>query len=261
MSTHLGTARHRSLPRQSLPVGRLRAARRLTLCAPCSLSIASIAAIPHGATAGVCKIAPLVKSPIGGRVSVMTKIVGMIPARMKASRFPGKPLFPILGRPMVEHVWHRAALFDRWDELAICTCDAEIMEYAKAKNFPVIMTADTHIRALDRVAEAATKCTTKLGSNDVVVCVQGDEPMLRPNMIAAVCDPFFEDETVQGTILAVHILDEEVFVNPDTVKLVHDTNRDVLYTSRAPIPYGKKFSPELNALRIGGIFAFRWHFL
>lgn len=162
---------------------------------------------------------------------------------------------------MVEHVWHRAALFDRWDELAICTCDSEIMAYAKAKNFPAIMTADTHIRALDRVAEAATKCTTKLGLNDVVVCVQGDEPMLRPDMIAAVCDPFLEDKTVQGTILAVHIVDEEVFVNPDTVKLVHDTNGDVLYTSRAPIPYGKKFSPELNALRIGGIFAFRWHFL
>ena len=72
----------------------------------------------------------------------MTKIVGMIPARMKASRFPGKPLFPIHGRPMVEHVWHRAALFGHWDALAICTCDTEIMAFASSKAIPAIMTSD-----------------------------------------------------------------------------------------------------------------------
>jgi 3-deoxy-manno-octulosonate cytidylyltransferase (CMP-KDO synthetase) len=191
----------------------------------------------------------------------MTKIIGMIPARMKASRFPGKPLFPIHGRPMVEHVWHRAAMFKKWDHLAICTCDREIMEFAASKGIPAVMTSDTHVRALDRVAEAATNCGIAVARNDIVVCVQGDEPMMRPDMIDAVCDPFFADPTVEGTVLGVHVVDEALFLNPDTVKLVHDIHGDVLYTSRAPIPYCKTLTPQVGARRIAGILAFRWHYL
>jgi 3-deoxy-manno-octulosonate cytidylyltransferase (CMP-KDO synthetase) len=190
----------------------------------------------------------------------MTKIIGLIPARMKASRFPGKPLFPIHGKPMIEHVWHRAALYPQWDKLAICTCDTEIEDFGKSKGFDVVMTADTHVRALDRVAEAAGKCGIPVDANDIVVCVQGDEPMMRPDMIDAVCKPF-EDKEVNATVLAMHIVDEAIFRNVDTVKLVHDIHGDVLYTSRSPIPYGKTFSPEIGARRIYGILAFRWHYL
>lgn len=189
------------------------------------------------------------------------KIIGLIPARMKASRFPGKPLFPIHGRPMVEHVWHRAAMFSRWDALAICTCDEEIKAFARSKGFDVVMTSDSHVRALDRVAEAAGKCGIPVGADDIVVCVQGDEPMMRPDMIDATCKPFFDDPTVQGTVLGMHIVDEVIFRNPDTVKIVHDIHGDVLYTSRSPVPYCKRFSPELGARRIYGILAFRQHFL
>ena len=180
---------------------------------------------------------------------------------MKASRFPGKPLFPIHGRPMVEHVWHRAAMYSSWDVLAICTCDDEIMSFAKSKGFAAIMTADTHVRALDRVAEAASKCGTQVSRNDIVVCVQGDEPMMRPDMIDAVCKPLLDHGDVNCTVLGMHIVDEALFRNPDTVKIVHDINGDVLYTSRSPVPYCKTFSPELEARRIYGILAFRWHFL
>ncbi len=177
----------------------------------------------------------------------MTKIVGLIPARMKASRFPGKPLFPIHGRPMVEHVWHRAAMFKKWDALAICTCDQEIIDFAKSKGLAAVMTADTHVRALDRVAEAAGKCGVEVADDDIVVCVQGDEPMMRPDMIDAVCKPFFDDATVRGTVLGMHVLDEVIFRNPDTVKIVHDIHGDVLYTSRAPIPHCKVLTPEVGA--------------
>ncbi len=190
----------------------------------------------------------------------MTKIIGLIPARMKASRFPGKPLFPIHGKPMIEHVWHRAAMYPKWDKLAICTCDTEIEDFGKSKGFDVVMTADTHVRALDRVAEAAGKCGVPVDDNDIVVCVQGDEPMMRPDMIDAVCKPF-EDSSVNATVLAMHITDEAIFRNVDTVKLVHDIHGDVLYTSRSPIPYGKIFTPEMGARRIYGILAFRWHYL
>ncbi len=191
----------------------------------------------------------------------MTKIVGLIPARMKASRFPGKPLALIHGRPMIEHVWHRAAMYGKWSGLFICTCDEEIAAFARSKNLPVIMTADTHTRALDRVAEGAEKCGLALAPDDIVVCVQGDEPMMQPDMIDAVCSPFFEDATVEGTVLGMHVVDEEVFLNPDTVKIVHDINSDVLYTSRAPIPYCRTFTPDLGARRIYGILAFRQHYL
>jgi 3-deoxy-manno-octulosonate cytidylyltransferase (CMP-KDO synthetase) len=190
----------------------------------------------------------------------MAKIIGLIPARMKASRFPGKPLFPIHGKPMIEHVWHRAAMYPKWDKLAICTCDKEIEDFGKSKGFDVVMTSDSHVRALDRVAEAAGKCGIAIGPDDIVVCVQGDEPMMRPDMITAVCQPF-EDATVNASVLGMHIVDEAIFKNPDTVKIVHDIYGDVLYTSRSPIPYAKTFSHELGARRIYGILAFRWHYL
>lgn len=191
----------------------------------------------------------------------MTKIIGVVPARMAASRFPGKPLHPILGRPMVEHAFCRAALFKGWAGLYLATCDREIEEYGRTRGVPVIMTADTHTRALDRVAEAAEKCGLDVADDDIVVCVQGDEPMLRPDMIEAVVKPFFDDPGVNGTVLGMEIVDEEVFRNPDTVKIVHDLHGDVLYTSRAPVPYSKEFSPALGARRIYGILAFRMHFL
>ena len=76
------------------------------------------------------------------------KTIGVIPARMAASRLPGKPLFPILGMPMIEHVYNRARMFEGWDELVLATCDREIEEFAKAKGYPVVMIGSHHTRAL-----------------------------------------------------------------------------------------------------------------
>jgi len=189
------------------------------------------------------------------------RTIGIVPARMAASRFPGKPLHPIAGRPMLEHCYLRAKMFGGWDVLAVATCDEEIRAFCDSKGFPVIMTADTHTRALDRVAEAATKCGTDVADDDIVICVQGDEPLLGPDVIEAVLAPFADDAAVNGTMLAVPIRDEETFKNPDMVKLVHDLQGNVLYTSRSPVPYMKTFDPDGGAKRVGGIFGFRWHFL
>lgn len=188
------------------------------------------------------------------------KTIGIVPARMAASRFPGKPLHPICGRPMLEHCYLRAKMYSGWDVLAVATCDEEIKAFCDGKGYPVIMTADTHTRALDRVAEAATKCGVEVADDDIVICVQGDEPLLGPDVIDAVMAPFSEDG-VNGTMLAVPIKDEETFNNPDMVKLVHDLQGNVLYTSRSPVPYMKTFDPDGGAKRVGGIFGFRWHFL
>jgi 3-deoxy-manno-octulosonate cytidylyltransferase (CMP-KDO synthetase) len=189
------------------------------------------------------------------------KIIGVVPARMASSRFPGKPLYPISGMPMVEHVFRRAALFPRWDGLYLATCDREIAALGEKKGWPTIMTSDRHTRCLDRVAEAAAKCGQELAPGDTVVCVQGDEPMLHPDMIETTIKPIEEDPSVPCTVLAMRIVDEEQFRNPDTVKIIHDMKGDVLYTSRAALPYCKKLTADIDARRIYGIFAFRWDFL
>jgi 3-deoxy-manno-octulosonate cytidylyltransferase (CMP-KDO synthetase) len=190
------------------------------------------------------------------------KVIGVIPARMAASRFPGKPLYPIHGRPMVEHVFLRAKMYDGWDRLVLATCDREIEEFAKSKKIPTVMTGDHHVRALDRVAEAVERLNEPLAGDDIVICVQGDEPMMRPDMIDAVMAPLVKDPAVPGTILAMHIIDESIWRNPDTVKIIHNEAGEVLYTSRAAVPYCKgKFSADLLARRIYGIFAFRWRYL
>jgi 3-deoxy-manno-octulosonate cytidylyltransferase (CMP-KDO synthetase) len=191
------------------------------------------------------------------------KIIGIIPARMAASRFPGKPLFNIIDRPMLSHVWGRAKLFDRWDHLSIATCDNEIASVADENNYKYIMTSTHHTRALDRVAEAAGKIDEfDLDDDDIIINVQGDEPMLHPEMFDALIDPMIKNQDIKGTILGMLIEEEEIWRNPDTVKLIHNDNWEVLYTSRAAIPYNNnKFSKELGARRIYGLFAFRWKYL
>src|SRR3990167_5301516 len=147
------------------------------------------------------------------------KIVGVVPARMGSSRFYGKPLHLICGRPMIEHVFERAKLFSGWDALHLATCDDAIAQFAEQKKYPVIMTAKTHTRCLDRVAEAVANSDSHLNEQDIVVCVQGDEPMLHPEMIAAVIAPLQKDPQVNCTVLAMDIGTEQQFLNPDTVKI------------------------------------------
>lgn len=190
------------------------------------------------------------------------KIIGVVPARMSASRFPGKPLTPILGRPMIEHVFLRAKMYAGWTDLVLATCDDEIQNFAGSKGFSVVMTGSHHTRALDRVAEAVELIGYDVAEDDIIVCVQGDEPMMRPDMIDVVISPLIEDPKKAGTILAMHITEEKIWKNPDTVKLIFNESGEVLYTSRSPVPYSKnKFSSELDAYRIYGIFAFRWKYL
>ncbi len=190
------------------------------------------------------------------------KVFGIVPARMAASRFPGKPLHPILGRPMVEHVMLRASMYSGWDKLVLATCDIEIEQFALQRGFPVIMTGAHHTRALDRVAEAVQLLGEPVNDEDIVVCVQGDEPMMRPDMMDAVVSPLLAQPSIPCSVLAMHITEESIWRNTDTVKIIHNEAGEVLYTSRAPVPYCKgAFSAALMARRIYGIFAFRWQYL
>ena len=160
------------------------------------------------------------------------KIIAVIPARMGSSRFPGKPLATILGMPMIEHVYHRTALCSMLSETYVATCDRQIMDAVKAFGGQAIMTSLQHQRASDRVAEAAVNL-----DGDVIVMVQGDEPMTHPEMINESLAPLLSgNKKVACVNLTARIKNKEEFEDPNTIKVVMDANGFALYMSREPIP-------------------------
>lgn len=168
-------------------------------------------------------------------------IVAVIPARMSSSRYPGKPLADIHGVPMVGHVALRAAMCPSLSATYIATCDEVIMEYAASKGIKVIMTADTHTRCTDRTAEALFAIEKDLGGTvDIVVMIQGDEPMVTPEMIEAAIKPMREDPQLKVVNLMADLASVEEFEDPAEVKVVTDLWNNALYFSREPIPSRKK---------------------
>jgi 3-deoxy-manno-octulosonate cytidylyltransferase (CMP-KDO synthetase) len=161
----------------------------------------------------------------------MDSIVAVIPARLGSSRFPGKPLAPILGRPMIEHVFCRARLCDKLDAVYVATCDEEIRNVVEAFGGPVIMTSPSHERASDRIAEAA-----KTLAAEIIVMIQGDEPMITPEMINAALGAMVDDPSPLCVNLIQRIDSLEEYLDPNTIKVVMNGNGDALYFSRAPIP-------------------------
>ncbi len=161
----------------------------------------------------------------------MMRLVAVIPARMGSSRFPGKPLASLLGRPMIEHVVRRAALCACLDAVYVATCDEEIRAVVAGFGGNVLMTSAAHERASDRVAEAAERIAA-----DIVVMIQGDEPMITPEMIAAAVAPMLQDATVKCVNLVRRIGSEQEYIDPNTIKVVLNVRGDALYFSRAPIP-------------------------
>ena len=160
------------------------------------------------------------------------KIVAVIPARMGSTRFPGKPLAPILGRTMIEHVYRRTAMCTDLDDVYVATCDQEIMDAVSAFGGTPLMTSTRHQRASDRVAEAAEHF-----SADIIVMVQGDEPMTYPEMIAESIAPFRDDDSEISCVnLTARITSKAEFEDPNTIKVVMDNEGFAVYMSREPIP-------------------------
>ena len=165
------------------------------------------------------------------------KILAVIPARMGSSRFPGKPMVPILGKPMLGHVYERVAKSPLLDVTAVATCDQEIFDYIESIGGVAVMTGDRHERASDRCAEALNKLEQANRTRyDVVVMVQGDEPMTHPDMIAEAVQPLLDDPSVQVVNLLGEISDVAEFEDRNCIKVVCDLNRNALYFSREPIP-------------------------
>ena len=177
---------------------------------------------------------------------------GIIPARYRSCRFPGKPLADILGRPMIWHVFERAKQCSALSSVVLATDDDRIRSVAKKWDIPVVMTHADHPSGTDRVLEAAEKL--KLAPDAVVVNIQGDEPALEPAMLTELVDPLSNPE-VRVTTLVRKINAQEA-ENPNIVKVVFSADNRALYFSRSAIPYHRKIGDTICFGHIG-IYAFR----
>ena len=184
------------------------------------------------------------------------KIMGVIPARYKSSRFPGKPLVPICGKPMIYWVYRQAEKVKEFHAVYVATDDERIREACLQYDMNVIMTSDKHETGSDRVAEVAS-----IVDGDLFVNVQGDEPVIQPEMIRQVISIFLEDDSVSFGSLKKEITDPEEIRAASTVKVVTDDKGDAMYFSRSIIPSNLKDGKQAKVFRHVGIYAYKKDFL
>jgi len=165
------------------------------------------------------------------------KILTIIPARMGSSRFPGKPLEKILGKSMIGHVYDRVKQCDIVVKTVVATCDNAIKDYIESIGGEAVMTSDRHERASDRCAEAL-EILEELDGNqyDIVVMVQGDEPMIHPDMITEAVTPMLDSQDILVTNLLANIETLEEFKDKNCIKVVCDQKSNAIYFSREAIP-------------------------
>ena len=164
-------------------------------------------------------------------------VIGVIPARFHSTRFEGKPLVDIMGKPMIQHVWERAKQALILDDLVIACDDERIANAARDFNAKVVLTAKGHVSGTDRICEVVNQMDTK-----IVINIQGDEPLIHPSMIEAVARALVDDPGINMATLIKKIADPHEINDPHVVKVVVDKNNFALYFSRAPIPYRSSHS-------------------
>jgi 3-deoxy-manno-octulosonate cytidylyltransferase (CMP-KDO synthetase) len=180
------------------------------------------------------------------------RVVGIIPARFQSSRLAGKALADILGRPMVQHVYERARLAKNLDSVLVATDDERIRLAVTEFGGRAVMTSTAHRSGTDRVAEIAENLDA-----DIVVNIQGDEPMLDPVMIEEVVAPFQEGTSAGLVTLKKEIFHESAFADPGVVKVVTDPRGMALYFSRSLIPYPQNRTAHFRVFEHVGVYAYR----
>ena len=183
--------------------------------------------------------------------------LGIIPARWGSSRFPGKPLHLIAGKPLVQHVWERAQLCTMLNEIVIATDDERILQATADFGAKAVMTSESHPTGTDRIAEAASS----IPEAAYIINIQGDEPLIEPGLIDQLATALHADAGVSMATAANPITDDSVMDDPNVVKCVLAQNGDAIYFSRSPLPYRRAESPELTLYRHKGIYAYRRDFL
>ena len=174
------------------------------------------------------------------------RVLGVIPARMSSGRFPGKPLAKINGIPMLGHCYFRSKRSSALDALYVATCDQEIFNYVARLGGKVVMTRDDHEMCMDRVVEATQKIENDLGYKvETVVNIQGDQPMIFPEMIDHALRPLREDPTLLCSTMMEKSKSFEEHDDPNRIKIVVDKKNYALFMSRAPIPSRKKWKKPI----------------
>jgi 3-deoxy-manno-octulosonate cytidylyltransferase (CMP-KDO synthetase) len=196
------------------------------------------------------------------RGNASLNIVGIIPARLASSRFPGKPLALIHSMPMIGHVYLRSKMCRKLDEVYVATCDEQISQYISALGGKVVMTSHAHERAADRTAEALRKTEESSGKKvGIVVLIQGDEPMITPRMIEAAVTPMLRDDAIQIVNLMAPLKSTDEHEDPNEVKVVVNLKGEALYFSREPIPSRKKGIQKVPMMKQVCVIPFRRDFL
>jgi 3-deoxy-manno-octulosonate cytidylyltransferase (CMP-KDO synthetase) len=173
------------------------------------------------------------------------RVLGIVPARLASTRLPNKPLYPLLGRPLIEWVWRRVEGMKALDEAVVATDSEEVAEVCRAMGAPVELTSPDHPSGTDRVAEVARK--EKYAGFQVIANIQGDEPLLKEAHLAAAIDLVRERGWEIGTC-ATPLMSPDARKDPSVVKVVRAQSGRALYFSRAPIPYKRDETPSLEEL-------------
>lgn len=193
---------------------------------------------------------------------IIMNIVAIIPSRYGSTRFEGKPLALISGKPMIQQVYERVKRAEGISDVLVATDDPRISDAVKGFRGEVVMTSGEHISGTDRVAEAVRKMG--LSPDDIVVNVQGDQPLLDPRCVdevVAPLQPHIRDSGCEMSTLAFRILDENEITSPKDVKVVFDNNGIALYFSRSAIPHGRDASARFDTYKHLGVYAYTQRFL
>lgn len=183
------------------------------------------------------------------------KFLGVIPSRYASTRLEGKPLKDICGHTMVEWVYKRA-LKSKLDSVVIATDDERIVKEVEAFGGNVILTRKDHLNGTSRIAEVCETYT----DYDVIVNIQGDEPLIEPDMINSIIDSFVEDNTIPMSTLKYKLIDMSEIENPNAVKVVTDKNDFAIYFSRSVIPYPRNLNMN-NYYKHVGIYGYKRDFV
>ena len=183
-------------------------------------------------------------------------VIGIIPARMAATRFPNKPMALIDGMPMIGHCYFRSKMSTLLNDVYVATCDQEIFDYIHSIGGKAVMTSDIHERATERSAEALINIEKETNQHfDIVVMIQGDEPLIDPEMINESVKPLLSGKNQVSNLMA-SLNDLEEAKNPNFVKVVTSVNGNALYFSREPIPSPSKYKDSIDYHRQLGLIAF-----
>ena len=186
-------------------------------------------------------------------------VIAIIPSRYESTRFPGKPLAEILGKPMIQWVYERATKAGNVSCVYVATDDRRIYDAVVKFGGNAAMTSTENRSGTDRVAEAAEKLGIKM--NDIIVNIQGDQPLFNPFSIDQLVKPFFIEPDLSMSTLAFKIVDKNEITSPKDVKVTFNQRGDALYFSRSPIPYGRDPQLDFNTYKHLGFYAYTRRFL